>query len=267
MVSTEENPSLGEAAGYFLSDLAPEESGVSRQEVNKFVRWFGRERPFTGLTASEIDNFAEHFSRSDTDYLSKLALIRAFLIYAKKKRWSKTNLATHLKARKGKTKPIASARGAVMEAVSITRQGQAELEAELTILQDERYQAIDEITRAAADKDFRENAPLDAAKERRGWIEGRIMELEGILKAAVIVDEQRASLKVGIGDSVVLCELNSAEEMRYTLVSPKEVNVTKGKISGASPMGKAVIGKEQGETVEIIAPAGKLLYRIERIER
>ncbi|MFC1952938.1 GreA/GreB family elongation factor [Chloroflexota bacterium] len=262
-----QNPSLGEAAGYFLSVLKPEKSGASQQEVYKFVRWFGRERPFTELTAAEIDNFAERLSRSDTDYLRKLGLIRAFLIYAKKKGWVTTNLATHLKARKGKAKAVSSAGGVVTEAVSLTRQGHADLEAELATLQDERYQAIDEIRRAAADKDFRENAPLDAAKERRGWIEGRINELEGILRTAVVIDEEReASLKVGIGDSVILCELNSEEEIRYTLVSPKEVDVSRGKISGASPVGKAVFGKEQGETVEIIAPVGKMVYRIQRIE-
>jgi len=235
--------------------------------VYKFVRWFGRERPFTGLTAAEIDNFVEHLSRSDTDYLRKLGLIRAFLVYAKKKGWSKTNLATHLKARKSNAKPVSSAGGGVIETVSLTRDGYADMETELAALQNERHQAIDEIRRAAADKDFRENAPLDAARERRGWIEGRINELEGIMKAAVIIDEQREdSLKVAIGDSVVLREQNSKEELRYTLVSPKEVDVSRGRISSASPVGKAVIGKEQGETVEILAPVGKLLYRIQQIE-
>ncbi|MFC2014425.1 GreA/GreB family elongation factor [Chloroflexota bacterium] len=267
MASAGENPSLGEAASYFLSDLASEEVGASQQEVYKFIRWFGRERAFVKLTAAEIDNFAEHMSRSDTDYLRKMGLIRAFLVYARKKGWSKTNLAPHLKARKGKAKTDPSAGRVVTEAVSLTREGYAEMEAELATLQDDRDRAIDEIRRAAADKDFRENAPLDAAKERRGWIEGRIMELEGIMRSAVIDEQQEAGLKVGIGDSVILCKPNSEEEISYTLVNPREVDVTKGKISGASPMGKAVMGKEQGDTVEIIAPVGKLQYRIQRIER
>jgi len=267
MTVGDQNLSLGEAAGYFLSGLKPEDSGASQQEVYKFIRWFGRDRAFNGLTAAEVDNFAENISRSDTDYLRKLGLIRAFLVYSKKKGWIKTNLATHLKARKGKTKQVPIGGEVKTETVSFTRQGFADLEAELATLQEERLQAIDEIRRAAADKDFRENAPLDAARERRGWIEGRINELEGLLRAAVIIDEQREdSLKVVIGDSVVLCELKSKEEIRYTLVSPKEVDVAKGKISGASPVGKAVIGKEKGETVEIVAPVGKIVYRIERIE-
>ncbi|MBA7622522.1 Transcription elongation factor GreA [subsurface metagenome] len=267
MAGIGQNPSLGEAASNFLADLPPGESGASQQEVYRFIRWFGRERPFTGLTAAEIDNYAEQLSLSDTDYVRKLELIRTFLVYAKKKGWSKTNLATHLKARKGKTKPTPSSRRGSPEAISLTRQGYAELEAELAALQNERDEAIDEIRRAAADKDFRENAPLEAARERRGRLEGRIVELEGILKVAGVIDEQQETrLRVGIGDSVILCELNSEEELHYTLVSPREVDATRGKISSASPIGQAIIGKEQGEMVEIVAPVGKLRYQIQRIE-
>lgn len=93
------------------------------------------------------------------------------------------------------------------------------------------------------------------------------MELEGIMKAAVIIDEtQKSSLRVGIGDNVVICEVGSEEELCYTLVSPREVDIARSKISNASPMGQAIIGREQGETVEIEAPVGRLYYRIIRIE-
>ena len=267
MTSIGQNPSLGEASSYFLADLPPGESGVSQQEVYKFIRWFGRERPFTGLTAAEVDKYAEQLSLSDTDYTRKLEMVRNFLVYAKKKGWSKANLAVHLKARKGKTNRPPSSRRSSPETTSLTRQGYAELEAELAALQSESYKAIDEIRRAAADKDFRENAPLQAARERRGQLEGRIIELEGALKSAVVIDEkQEPTLRVGIGDSVILCDLDSGEELHYMLVSPREVDPTNGKISNASPIGRAVIGKEQGKTVEIAAPVGKLRYQIKRIE-
>jgi len=267
MTETGQNPSLGEAASLFLADLPPEKSGASQQEVYKFIRWFGRERPFTSLTAAEIDNYAEQASRSDTDYVKKFGQIRTFLVYAKKRGWSKINLATHLKARKGKTKTTPTVRNNLPEAMSLTQDGYAELETELTTLKAARGKAIEEIRRAAADKDFRENAPLEAARERRGRIEGRIIELEGILKTAVIIDGQHdTGLKVAIGDSVVLSDLNSEEEIRYTLVSPREVDPSKGKISSASPIGQAIIGKEPGDTVEIAAPMGKLRYQIQRVE-
>jgi transcription elongation factor GreA len=267
MTSIDRSPDLGVAASRFLAELPPEEAGVSRQEVYKFIRWFGRERPLSGLTAAEIDNYAEQLSLSDTDYIRKLELIKAFLVYAKKKGWSKTNLATHLKARKGKSKSSPSVRKGLRKTVSLTREGYAGLEVELATLKGQRQEVIEEIRKAAADKDFRENAPLQAARERRGQIEGQIIELEETLKSAVIIDEKHEnSLRVDIGNSIVLCDLDSGEELHYMLVSPREVDPTKGKISNASPIGKAVIGKEQGETVEIEAPAGKLRYQIKRIE-
>ena len=108
MANISQNPGLGEATNYFLSDLPPEKKGASQQEVSKFARWFGRERPFSGLTPAEVESYAEHLSLSDTDYLRKLDLVRAFLVYAKKKGWSKTNLGVHLKSKKTKAKQRSS---------------------------------------------------------------------------------------------------------------------------------------------------------------
>ena len=270
MSSGGQDLNLGEAVSHFLASLPPEGREASQQEIYKFVRWFGWERPFAGLTAAEVANYAERLSISDTDYMRKLELIRAFLAYAKKEGWSKTNLAIHLKARKGKTRLRSSSKQGLLETVVLTQRGYAELEAELADLQSKRPQAIDEIRRAAADKDFRENVPLEAAREQRGHLEGRIMELEKTLKSAVIIDgKQPGTLKVrvSIGDSVVLSDLNSGEELRYTLVGSSEVDPTRGKISNASPIGKAIIGKGQGETVEVTAPVGKLCYQIKQIKR
>ncbi len=267
MNSGSQSPSLGEAASRFLANLPPEERGMSQQEIHKFVRWYGGERPFAGLTAPEVANYAEHLSLSDTDYIRKLELIRAFLVYTKKEGWSKGNLAIHLKAKKGKTGFRSSSRRGLPQTIPLTQQGYAELEAELAALKGKRPQAIDEMRRAAADKDFRENAPLEAAREQRGYLEGRIRELEEALKSAVVIDgKQKAALKVNIGDSVILRDLASGEELRYTLVSPREVDPTKGKISVASPIGKAIIGHGQGEVIEVTVPAGKLRYEITQIE-
>jgi transcription elongation factor GreA len=268
LTSRGENLSLGEAAGRFLASLPAEDRGTSQQEIHKFVRWYGWERSFARLTAPDVANYAERLSQSDTDYLKKLDLIRAFLVYARKEGWRQDNLAIHLKARKGKTRATASVRKSKLESVKLTQQGYDELKAELAALQSRRPQIIDDMRRAAADKDFRENAPLDAAREQRGQLEGRIMELEEILSSAVIIDEKRKDTpRANIGDSIVLQDLTSGEELHYTLVNPKEVDPTKGKISGASPIGKATVGKRQGDFVEVTVPAGKLRYQIKQIER
>ncbi len=268
MGNASQDISLGEAVSRFLADLPPEERGVSQREIYKFVRWFGNERPLAGLIAAEVANYAEQLSLSDIDYMRKLGLIRAFLVHAKKEGWSERNLAVHLKARKGKTRLRSSSRQSSSETVFLTQQGYTELEAKLAALQNKRLESIDEIQRAAADKDFRENVPLEAAREQRGQLEGRIIELEETLKSAVVIGEkQEDALKLSIGDSVILCDLDSGEELRYTLLSPNEVDPTKGKISSDSPIGKAVVGKGQGEIVEVAAPVGKLRYQIKQVER
>jgi len=266
--SSHQSPSLGEAASSFLASLPAKEGKTSQQAIYGFVRWYGWERSFGGLTAHEVANYAEQLSSLQTNYVTKLEIVRAFLVYAKKQGWSKTSLAAHLRPKKTKTRLPFPARRDLPPAISLTQQGLAELKAELADLKQRRSQAIEEIRRAAADKDFRENAPLEAAREERGYLEGRIREIEETLKSATIIDEKpKVALKVSIGDSIVLRDQASGEELRYTIVSPREVDPTKGKISGNSPIGKAVTGRTQGEIVEITAPAGKLRYQLVQIER
>ena len=266
-MDSNQNPNLNEAATRFLLNLSAEERQTSQNEVYKFVRWYGGERAFSELKAPDIAHYAERLSLSDTDYASKLEIVRSFLMHAKKQGWSKSNLATHLKTKKTKLKPKSLPRRGLPEAIPLTQQRYNELETELAELKDKSSRLIEEIRRAAADKDFRENAPLAAAREQRGHVEGQIRELEETLKSATIIDKaHKAELKVSAGDSIVLRDLASGEELRYILVSPREVDPAKGKISIASPIGKAVTGRRQGEVVEVAAPVGKLRYQIEQIE-
>jgi len=263
-----QNLSLSEAASRFLASLASEERGISQQEVYKFVRWFGWEQPLARLSPPEVANYAQRLSLSDTSYMKNFGLIRAFLIYASKQGWCKSNLAAHFKTRLGKTRLPASAKRDSSQNTPLTRQGYAELEAELVTLKGRRTQIIDDMRRAAADKDFRENAPLEAAREEHGQLVGRISELEGILKSATMIDEKQViTLKASIGDSVLLRNVASGEEMRYMIVSPREADPTKDRISSASPIGKAVLGRRRGEIMEVVAPAGNLRYQIKQIER
>jgi len=265
MTDAEGRVRLGEAAQLFLASLPSEERGASQQEIHRFVQWFGQEQTFDRLPPSQVANYAARLSGSDTDYVRKLELTKVFLRRARKEGWSSQNLAVHLKARK--TQPRTASARANRRTVPITRQRHQELTAELTALQEKRPQLIEEIQRAAADKDFRENAPLDAAREQRGYLEGKIMELESTLAAAVIIDEKpRQSIhKVTIGDEVVLEDLASGKEVHYTLVGPNEADAASGRISVASPIGKAALGRTPGTEVEVRVPAGKLRYRVVRI--
>ena len=267
MNSASQNPTVGEAASSFLASLPTEKGEKSQQSVYGFVRWCGAKRPLAKLTAHEVENYAERLSSAQANYLNNVKQVRALLAYAKKQGWSQTNLATHLKTKKTKAK-LSSPAWRQATSTPLTRQGYDKLEAEIAGLKNRRLEVIEDIRLAAADKDFRENAPLDAAREEKGHLEGRIMELEEAQKSATIIDEkQKAGLKVSVGDSVILIDPASGEELRYTVVSPREVDPVKGRISNNSPIGKAIIGSAQGETVEITAPLGKLRYQIKQIER
>ena len=264
---TDNNLSLSETATLYLATLKPEERETSQPEVNRFVRWFGAERAIARLAPPEVANYAERLSLTDADYIQRLEQVRAFLICARKKGWTLANLSIHLKAKKVKPGPASPGRPAP-EVIHLTKEGHEGMKTELTELRSKRPHLIEEIRKAAADKDFRENAPLHAAREKLGYLEGRIIELEETLKVARTIDDApKSSVKTGIGDSVVLQDLASGEEMKYRIVTPKEVDPTQGKISSVSPIGKALLGRGEGDIVEISVPAGKLRYQVKRIER
>jgi len=258
-----ESLQIGEAANQYLTNLGETDKNSRRQETYKFVRWFGWERAFDSVRAPEVAKYAEQLSASDTEYTGKLVIVRAFLTYAKKKEWTGINLSVHLKARKSRKKGRVPSAKTRQEPIVITQAGYDDLQAELASLLDRRIGLIDDIRKAAADKDFKENAPLDAAKEQRGHVEGRIKELEQILASSVILENNRKPAHtIDIGDSIILVDTASEEELHYILVSSSEVNPANGKISGASPIGKAAIGKKDGDTIDVKVPSGILHYRI-----
>ena len=216
-----------------------------------------------------VAGYADTINVSDIDYEKKFRIVRAFLAYGKKAGWSTTNLGIHLKSKKGKNGPATRAGSKNQPAtVSLTQPRYDEMQAELANLKKRSTHLMGEIQRAAADKDFRENAPLHAAREERGHVEGRIKELDQSLKNATIIQENKnPALKSTIGDCILVCDLDSNEECRYIIVDPREVNVAKGKISIASPLGKALLGRCDGDAIEINVPAGKLRYQVKHIER
>ena len=257
--------SLGEAATQFLLTLSSDERLKAQQEVYKFVRWYGEKRPLIGLTIPEVANYAEQITSSTTEVAEKLGIIKTFLTYTNKQGMTRKNLAVHLKSKK--TAPKSTLKRRSHRKVLLTNQGFTDLQVELNSLKNERPGIADELKRAAADKDFRENAPLEAAREHQGQIEARIKQLETTLKMASLVDEQQAgSREISFGDTVVLQDIASGEQVRYTLVDVSEANAMEGKISVVSPMGQALLGHVKGQNIEVKAPAGILHYRIEEIQ-
>jgi transcription elongation factor GreA len=254
----EHDPTLAEVVDTFLSHLPPEERRKTQAEILKFARWIGSSRPVKEISPVDVASYGEQI-------LPPAAKpIKSFLTYIRKQGFSNINLAPHLKAKKTSGKTVALYQGTQTQ-VNLTSQGYAKLEKELANLKGQRSQVIEEIQKAAADKDFRENAPLAAAREQKSHIEGRIKEIEFTLSQAMIMGEGHDTTRAKFGDTIVLRDLSSGKDSTYTLVDPREANPAKGKLSVASPLGKAVLDKEKGQIVQVAAPAGLFSCRIESI--
>lgn len=258
---------LMEAARRYLAGLADQERIASQAEVERFVRWCGADRPCDQLRGHEVANYAETLSGSVTDASRRVEAVRGFLAYAKKAGYARTNLGAHLRLRKTAAARPAP-RGPAPKAVQLSAEERTALAAELESLKAQRPRIVRDIQRAMADKDFRENAPLDAARQQQSYIEGRIRTIESTLEHATIVEDSPAPSGhvVEIGSTVVLRNLNSGAETTYTLVRPGEVDAAQGRISFESPVGQALLQRRAGDQVEVAAPSGKLRFRIERVE-
>ncbi len=265
--SDPDNYSLGQAATQFLLTLPTENRPKAQQEVYKFVRWYGEKRSIGALTNPEVANYAERITSSTTEVAEKLRIIKTFLAYAHKQGLTRNNLSVHLKSKKTPLKTTGSSKRHTRRKVLLTDEGYADLQAQLAALKNERPNVAEELQKAASDKDFRENAPLEAAREHQGHLEGRIRELESTLKMAAVVDEKpKESVEITFGDTVTLCDLSLGEQMRYTLVDASEANPAEGKISVVSPMGQALLGQTKGQTIQVKAPAGILHYQIQDVQ-
>lgn len=151
----------------------------------------------------------------------------------------------------------------------LSRDGYEKLEAELRDLKTRgRKEIAEDIAEARAKGDLSENAEYDAAKEAQGMLEKRIAELENALANARILDQEDIKTdKAYLLSTVTIYNHKVEREVKYTLVSKDEANFKENKISIDSPIGKAILGSEVGETVEVDVPAGKLKLEIKNIER
>ncbi len=152
-----------------------------------------------------------------------------------------------------------------MATIPITLRGAEKLKAELHQLKTvERPSVINAIAEARAQGDLSENAEYDAAKDRQGFVEGRIQEVEGKLSAAQIIDPASvdAGGRVVFGATVELEEISSGEVVKYQIVGEDEADLKLGLINISSPIARALIGKEEGDVAVVQAPGGEKRYEI-----
>ena len=154
-----------------------------------------------------------------------------------------------------------------MDRVPVTKEGYETLKKELeTLKRIERPQNIKAIEEARAHGDLSENAEFHAAKDRQGFIEGRIIELEfKVANAEIIEIKKLPKDRVVFGTMVLLENIDSGEDVKYQLVGPDESDIDKGRISIASPLGKAMLGKKPGDELTVQVPGGKRVYELVEI--
>ncbi len=151
-----------------------------------------------------------------------------------------------------------------MEKFPMTTAGYEKLEADLKVLKNqERPAVIQAIAEARAHGDLSENAEYHAAKERQGWIEGQILELEDKFTRAEVIDVSKLNGgAVKFGATVALIDEDTEEKKSWQIVGDLEADVKQGRISVSSPIARALIGKKKGDTVEVNAPGGAQIARV-----
>lgn len=273
-MTTELVPSISEALTHFVGAKKSAKSvQQGHQELGRFVAWCGRERSVSELSPSEVATYAQQIGLGGAESVHRLHPVKAFLTYWKEQGWIDNGLASHLRVPRtrrttaAKTTPTRITTRNFAGGSQLSQEGYDRLVTQLDDLKLERVSVVDEIKVAMADKDFRENAPLDAAKDRQGIIESRIRELESSIANAQILPEGSAGKLASsvVGSKMTIKDVNSGKTIAYTLVDVREADVSAGKISTESPVGLALLDRMVGEEITINVPKGTLTYLVQKI--
>jgi len=271
--SVTEDPvlSLGDACQAYIRELPNEDKQRAGPELRRFMRWLGAERPVASIRPPEIGDYGDKVGAHGTapGAAERLGMVKLFLTQLKKRGNVPINLAQHLRLRKGRSSTGRSRAVPDRHLVRLTKQGYADLEKKLEHLQSERQRLTEEIHRAAQDKDVRENAPLEAAREQQGMTMAKILEIEATLRTAAVIDAEKGdrgdTRDVRLGSKVTLLDVSTEKETLYQLVEPNEANSLSGKISSMSPVGAAILGRSPGDQVRVQTPLGQQLYEVVKI--
>ena len=266
---TYSGPSLSEALIRFVSTKKGRAKvAEGHQELGRFVAWCGRDRQVGDLSPSEVADYAQYMGQRGTESIQKLNPVKAFLGFLKDEGWAHTGLASHLRVpRTRRSGARRNARSLASEGTQLSQEGYDRLVDQLEGLKGERVAVIEDIRTAMADKDFRENAPLEAAKEHQGIVEARIRELEGSLATAQILGpgSNAGRQRSAVGTIVTLKDVASGKQMVYTLVDVREADASSGKISTRSPVGQALLDRAVGDEVTVNVPRGTVAYLVQKI--
>ncbi len=154
-----------------------------------------------------------------------------------------------------------------MDKIPITRRGYEALDAELKQLKSsDRPAVIRAIAEAREHGDLSENAEYHAAREKQSFIEGRIKELESILGRAEVIDPTRLQGSIKFGATVTVVDEDTEEERTYQIVGEAEADIERGLLNIRSPLARALIGREPGDSIEVRTPGGERNYEVVSVE-
>ncbi len=258
---------LGDAFREYMTSLKPDQRHAQETYVRRCVEHFGDQTLVSSLSGSRVEAFAESQIRaSDPAAQDKVTALKQYFQFLRKRGYAGENFGIHIRVRRPTGGRSATAQQVrVDEApVEMTRDGLETRQEKLRELQSRRPDVLRAIATAREDKDFRENAPLQAAREELAMIEGQIKQIEAELKRSVVVERTRNDLSA-LGSQVSVTRLDNGKPDTFTLVGAREANARERKISVESPVGKELLGRRVGEEVEVSVPSGTVQYRIDGI--
>ncbi len=255
----------------YLETLTPADHNTRGTYVRKYVDYAGGDFQVSLLTGARVELYAEsQIKASDPRAADRVAALKAWFVYLKKKSYTEKNLGVHIRVRKSsargaKRAPVVEHEEALIE---MTEDGLESLKHELDELKGSVSGLVEAVALAREDKDFRENAPLDAAREAMVFNQQRRREVEETLKRAVVVDARAdVSGASSVGSIVQVRRLDDDLEVAYQLVSAHEADAAEKKISIDSPVGKELLGRRAGDQVSVYAPKGVIEFEIKSVSR
>lgn len=270
-MTTDANPSLSQALARFVA-VKKNGKGVAldHRELSRFVSWCGRERNVMEVTPAEVAAYAEHVGLGGRESAQRLNPVKAFLGFWKDEGWIKNGLSSHLRIPRGRRAGGKGVGSTYREGQGsqLTQEGYDRLVVQLEALKEDRTNVVEDIRLAMEDKDFRENAPLEAAKERQALTESRIRGLEAAVANAQILRGRasKSNQRAVLGARVTLESMDTGKKVKYTLVDVREADASSGKISTVSPVGQALLDRIVGEEVAVNVPKGTVRYIIKAIK-
>jgi len=265
-VTGSQPPTLADAFVDFLASLRAEQRGLHERYVRHYVQTVGEDQPTTTITSARVEWYAEtHIKATDPLAEERVAALKTWFQYLKKRNHTHQNFGTVIRVRRTGRGPAVVAVRSDRPPLDVTVNGLEAMQRELETLQGEVPHLIEAIALAREDKDFRENAPLDAAREAMAQNEARRKQLEADLRRARVVGEVAAG-RVGVGSQVTVTRLDSGQQFTYRLVGAREANAREGKISVESPVGRELLGKTPGDEIAVRTPNGELSFRLDEIQ-